>query len=261
MTSIMLGVTTFNRPAYLEKNLRAIREFAAPLCDQVIIHNDGSEIKYHGEYGRAYKKIPNAIIQNALVNQGVAASKNAMLRQMLKDGADWLFLCEDDILVRSPLAITGYVDACKKSGLHHLSFAHHGPANMGGPVEADDIVRYYPHSVGAWTIYSRECLERCGLFDEKMVNAFEHVEHDLRLFQMGYTPNCGAHRFPDAVGAEHWLTEIPGSLEKSSIRPRSDWQSNIRNSLRYWHDTKPDTFDMLFGEKMPLHAYALRIME
>jgi hypothetical protein len=177
---------------------------------------------------------------------------------MLAAGADWLFLCEDDLIVQSPDAIRGYLSAAATSGMHHLSFAHHGPANAGGAVEVDETISYYPHSIGAWCLYSRESLETVGLFDESFNCAWEHVELSLRLARAGFT--SGAYRYADATGSQDWISEIPGSIEKSSIRPRPDWQANIRNGLIYWRDAKPDTFGDLFGEGTMLHDYASRVI-
>lgn len=222
------------------------------------MHDDGSDKKHNAEYRRAFSKIPNATIQVSPINEGVAKSKNHLLRLGLKSGCDWLFLCEDDIVVQSPEAITAYIEACKTSGLDHLSFALHGPANQGGPVRADDTLAYYPHSVGAWCIYSKRCLEDVGLFNEHLHNAWEHVELTLRLARAGYT--TGAYEYADVVHSEQFIAEIPGSIEKSSIRPRSDWQSSIRDGLRFWSENMPETFDDLFGEEQPLHSYAMSIL-
>lgn len=254
--SIMIGVTTYNRPEYLAKSLRAIgnRVKGVP----VYVHNDGSDAKHNGEYKRAYSRMPDAIILDSEVNRGVSASKNSLLMGMLGAGADWLFLCEDDILVQSPAAIFSYIEACEKSNFQHLSFAHHGPANAGGPVWADDVLAYYPHSIGAWCIYSAECLNKCGLFDENLLNAWEHVELSLRLAQAGYT--SGAYNYADVIGSDKWLSEIPGSVEKSSIRPRADWHKNIRNGLIYWRDNKPDTYEQLFGPGLMLEGWAKGIV-
>jgi GT2 family glycosyltransferase len=248
-------VTTYQRPAYLFKCLRALK----PLGYPVWVHNDGSSEKFRGEYKRAYARL-DCTVQDSPVNEGVAKSKNHLLRAMLDAGADWLFLCEDDILVQDSRAITGYVAACEETGMHHLSFHAHGPANAGIAGDPAGPVTYWPHSIGAWTIFSRECLEGAGLFDESMLNAFEHVEHEMRLIHAGYMPGAGAFYFPDATGSEAWISEIPGSIEHSAIRPRSDWSRNIHDSLAYWRDNKPETYAELFGEGTRLHDYANRIL-
>lgn len=262
MTKVALGICTYQRPTYLEKCAKSIARNCASAIDHLYCYNDGSDPKHSGAYKRAYAPLTaiGGHITEAAENGGVAVAKNALLRSMLDTDADWLILCEDDIKVLAPEAVTRYVKIATDHKLAHLSFAHHGPANATGPVETDDDVEFYPHSVGAWCLYSRECLESVGLFDEHMVNAFEHVEWEMRAYLAGFAPGGGPHRFADASGSWIWLSEFPGSIEKSSIRPRSDWSSNIRNSLTYWRDEKPETFDMLFGPTMPLHNYALGII-
>jgi GT2 family glycosyltransferase len=241
---VTLGILTYSRPTYLEKVCRSVTKHLQ--VDRVYIHDDGSDPKYAGSYKRAFKRLPDAVLQLDPVNRGCAQAKNALLHQMLEDGADWLFLMEDDILITSPEAVSGYLRACETSGLQHLSYAHHGPMNVSGAKEVDGSVSYFPHYVGAWSVYSRESLEDVGLFDEHFVNAWEHVELTLRLARAGYTdprPWFAA----DATGSENWLTEIPGSIEDSVIRPRYDWQSNIDSGLQYWRENDPETYGMIFA--------------
>ena len=258
---IGLCLVTYNRPAYASKSLKSIVRNLHHAIDDLVIVNDGSDPKYNGEYKRVYNVAPNATVLSLPENHGVAYAKNAGLTHLLNNPSNrWLFVIEDDILVRDSWTITRYVEACVESGMAHLSFAHHGPANMGPPVATDGPVTYWPHSIGAFTIFSRECLEVCGLLDEHMFNAFEHVEHEMRLIRAGFMPGAGAMRYPDATGSGSWLQEIPGSIDKSSIRPRPDWQQNIRNSLAYWQSQKADTFNDLFGEGQPLHDYAMSIL-
>jgi glycosyltransferase involved in cell wall biosynthesis len=216
---------------------------------------------YQAEYRRAYNRLEHLDLFESEKNSGVAVAKNTLLRHMLSESdADWLFLLEDDIIIKSPEAITEYIRVAEENGLHHLSFAHHGPANADGPVEVQGDVAYYPHSIGAWCLYSRESLDVAGLFDEHFHNAWEHVEHEVRLMQHGFMPGCAPHRFPDVKDSLIWLSELPNAIDKSAIRPRSDWGSSIINGLRYWHDAKPETFDLMFGPGTPLEQYASNIL-
>ena len=252
-----VGITTFNRPKMAYKSIRAAEAVLRPLDVPLAVYNDGSAQTYAGEYKRAYGRSPGAVIFDVPDNYGVAHAKNHLLDWMMNETeADWFFLLEDDIVLSAPEAVTRYVWAARENGLHHLSFAHHGPANSSGPASREGDIEYYPHSIGAWCLYSRESIEGAGLFDENFNNAWEHVEHELRLIHQGYMPGCAAHRFPDVAGSARWISEVPGSIENSSIRPRADWQPNIVNGLRYWKAAKPETFEMLFGAGMPLAAYA-----
>lgn len=258
--TIALGITTFNRPEMLEKSAKSVAKHLLDVVDYIFIYDDHSDDKHNGAYKRALKALPDATYHASPANHGVAYAKNWLLRQGLDVGADWVFLLEDDIKITDAKAVTEYVRVAKANDLHHLSFAHHGPANLDGAMGYDGDVAYYAHSIGAWTLFSRECLESAGLLDENFHNAWEHVEHELRLIQAGFMPGAGVHRFPDVIGSASWLQELPNSIEKSSIRPRNDWSSSIRDGLIYWRDNKPETFAMLFGDGMPLQQYALNII-
>ena len=260
MSKVGIGITTFNRPDYAEKCVKSIAKHCSGL-DALYMHDDCSDPKFTGAYRRVHKVLEanGGVLLTAKENAGVAAAKNRLIEHLIAEGCDWIILCEDDIKPLSAEAVTEYVRICEDNSLHSLSFAHHGPANYGVPLSDSDIT-YFPHSVGAWCIYSKECLINAGLFDTFFLNAWEHVEHTIRLMQAGYMPDYTVHNFPDATHSEKWLAEIPGSIDKSSIRPRSDWSRNIHNGLRYWKDNKRDSYDLLFAPGMPLYNYSCNIL-
>ena len=263
MNTVAIGITTYNRAAYLEKCAKAMKRHlfvsGAPVFTKLAVYNDGSDPKHHAEYERAFKVVRSmgGTVLDAPDNQGVAVAKNALLKTLMPY-ADYVILCEDDIIVKDAKAVTEYVRIAEESKVAHLSWANHGPANAAGPVEVDGDIAYYFHAVGAWSLYSRECLQNVGLFNEGFHNAWEHCELTLRLAEAGYT--SGAYHYADATHANDWLSEIPNSIEKSAIRPRADWHSSIRDGLLFWQKNLPDTFAELFGPDKPLHAYAQSII-
>lgn len=248
-------MVTYNRPSYAEKSVKAVRKHLTDVVDHIVVVNDGSDPKFNGEYRRVEKAVQSidGTYIGMDINRGCAAAKNVGLQYLMSKGCDWLFTLEDDIIVQSPAAVTEYVRIAEDTGISHFSFAHHGPANSDGPVETINDVEYFFHSVGAWCLFGRDDLITHGLLDENFVRAWEHVEHELRI---GVEP----HRYPDIAHSADYLKEIPGSIEKSSIRPLSDWQANIRDGLTYWHDEKPETFKKLFGDGMPLQQYAINVL-
>lgn len=259
--TVGLAMVTMNRPAYAEKCIKAIRKHLTGVVDEIVVVNDGSDPKYNGEYRRVEKATQtiNGMYIACDENGGVAKAKNVGLRWLLNKGCDDLFVIEEDILVTSPKAITGYLAAAKQSGLSHLSYAWHGPANLQGPILTTTFgIEYFTHAIGAFCYYTAEALDDVGLLDENFCNAWEHVSHSLDLAVAGYT--SGPYKWADAIGSQNWLTEIPGSIDKSSIRPRPDWSANIRNGLIYWRDEKPDTFKLMFGEEAMLHNWAKGII-
>lgn len=217
-------MVTYDRPDYYLQAKRALIEYLDHLVD---------------EWAFASEEFP------------VAKAKNLCMQRLLDRGCDWLFISEDDVVVQSEMAVTGYIDACTSSGLEHLSFAHHGPANAGKQaVVRSDGVTLWPEYVGAWCVYSRRSLLDCGLLDENFVNAFEHVEHTLRLGLKGYT-TFGRSAAADATRSQSWIHEIPGSIENSSIRKMPDWAQNIRDAESYWIAKAPETARIIWPEKVP----------
>jgi len=181
---------------------------------------------------------------------GVGKAKNIALQHLLDKGCDYIILVEDDMKFKYNI-FKAYVEAYKKTGIHHFMFAYHGPANKAGvsygkPVPrtvidyGDVKVALNQHCVGAVTFYTRESLEDVGLYDEDYTNAFEHVDHSYMLAQAGYsTPYWW---WADLANSLDYVQEQKCSEESSAIRPRSDWQSNIQTAARHFiskHNVSP----------------------
>lgn len=253
--TVGITICSFNRPEYAERCVKSVRKHLADVVDHIVFVDDGSDPKHNGSYRRVEKTIQTmgGTYIGLDENGGPAVAKNVGLRYLLTKECDWVFTLEDDLIIQSPKAVTEYLRIAEDTGLSHFSYAHHGEANESGPVTVDGEVEFYFHSVGAWCLFSCDDLMTYGLLDENFVRAWEHVEHELRL---GVAP----HRFPDITNSAYYLQEIPGSIERSSIRPLHDWQSRIRDGLRYWAAEKPESFDLMFGPGTPLHQYAFGIL-
>lgn len=168
-------------------------------------------------------------------NKGIAHMKNLALKDMIEEGIDHLFLLEDDILIKDLDVFEAYINYAEKKGVEHLNFAHHGPANKDVYTIYNNSI-CYPNIVGAFSYYTRHCIERVGYLDEELYNAWEHVEHTERIANAGLT--YPFWYFADLYGSEYYLEEIPGSIDNSSIRPRSDWKSNIEKGRQYLIDKR-----------------------
>ena len=66
-------------------------------------------------------------------------------------------------------------------------------------MQIDDIVHIaqageykldmYANLHGGFVYFTKKCIQYCGLFDERYINAVEHIDHTYRIIQMGfYTP-------------------------------------------------------------------------
>ena len=230
-SKIGLGIITCDRPAGFQK---ALTSLPWERLDRVVVVNDGapasSEILREAGHGRA------ELIQNE-ANLGVGKSKNRALRHLLQAGMDHLFLMEDDIFVKDSRVFEQYVEAARITGIQHLNFSQHGPNNKDPQGKADPVttVDYGPlrialhrQCVGAFSYYSRHCLEAVGLMDEDFYNAGEHLEHTYRILRAGFHPSFWF--FADVDRSEELLGEEPWSKSQSVIASRADQVELVQRS-------------------------------
>lgn len=238
-----VGIVTYNRPDYLAKCLDGVKRHVLPVVDMCLLYNDGSD-KGVKRYNHIYSKLPEKIVyKDAKKNQGVAVAKNWLLKSLYDSGCDYMFILEDDIVIKSSKAVTKYIEKSKESGIEHFQFVHHGDANKGKPQYQTKGVSLYRNPVGAWCMYTRKVLEEVGMFDPVYKNAWEHVEHSWLIAHAGYTPPWGAS-VCDLSDSKKYLEEIPNSIENSSIRVREDFLANSINGLIRWKQKYPRQFPL-----------------
>jgi GT2 family glycosyltransferase len=238
-----IGMVTYNRPEYFAQSIQGIVDHLFDRCDVIYVYNDHSSEVNMRKYKKIYATLPDKVeVFDAPKNRGVAVAKNYLLRRMMEEGCDYLFLIEDDIVVQDVRAVTWYIAASKKFGSHHLMFAHHGPGNMYGPKFSEQGIEYFDNCVGAFTMYTRAAIEAVGYMDETMYNAYEHVEHTWRLCNIGMCPPMW--NFMDVYGSWRWLRDIPGSIDNSSIRQDAGWVAGQIKSLEKWKAKDPDNFPL-----------------
>jgi|TARA_R110001592_G_scaffold236703_1_gene495284 GT2 family glycosyltransferase len=173
---------------------------------------------------------------------GVGKAKNAAIQNLLDKDCDYIILVEDDMKFTGNI-FQEYINAYKETGIQHFMFAYHGPANKAGVSYGKPIPRKVidygnhkialnQHCVGAVTFYTKESLEKVGLYDEGYTNAFEHVDHSYMLAKSNYsTPYWW---WADIANSLDFVVEQKCSEDSSAIRPRSDWQSNIKDAFDFF---------------------------
>ena len=251
MDKIGVGIVTCNRPEFFLKCFRSI-----PSDYLISVVNDGSDFE---DINKLQEEKPFTYFHNEK-NIGVGRSKNKLFQYLLNSDCDHIFIIEDDIIVKNPDVFKEYVRARNITGIQHFNFGYHGPANKNGVSGGKPAPRYVidygkiqiainAHSVGAFCYYTKQALEKTGLIDEDFTNAFEHVEHDYRLYKNSFsTPYWN---FADIANSCDYLDEIECSEKSSAIRPRNDWKENIvqgaeifrkkHGYLPAWNNAVPDT--------------------
>jgi len=234
MDKIGLGIVTHKREDYFKQVIQTI---PFDKIDSFIIVNDGTPYELQSYFGKH-----EAVIQNES-NLGVSKTKNKAIQFLMDKGCDHIFIMEDDILIKSPNVFEKYIEASKVTGIQHFNFGLHGFMNK----THDNIPLYkyqiaynekvnivlYENPVGAFSYFTRNCIEKAGLLDEKYYNALEHIDHVYQIIKAGLHPPFWC--FADIATSELFLKDITWEKEKSTIASRNDHPELVKNAMDYFY--------------------------
>jgi len=238
MNTVGLGIITCNREDFYKKCYESLPQKD---IDCLITVNDGAPYTFCPGTG--------TFIHHEQ-NKGVGISKNEAMQYLLDEGCEHIFLIEDDIIIKDSTVFKKYIDTAAASGLWHLMYGYHGPANKTPDKRVnpraiidykDHKVSLNQHCVGAFCYYHKGVLKNIGLMDEVFKNAWEHVEHSYQIVKAGLLP--GYWWWPDVANSYDYLDELACSEESSSIRwedekkkiPKREWQENIARGATHFH--------------------------
>lgn len=235
---IGVGVITCNAQERYEECIKKI-----PNVDTIVIVNDGTA------YPTSVYPKGAEVIQHTR-NKTVGISKNDALRYLIQHKCDHIFLVEDDMLIQNENVFTHYIHAAEGSGIWHLNFGYHGPANLdqnGNPnprqiVEYDNgpAIALNPNCVGSFTYFLKNVVKQVGYYDERFKNAWEHVSHTKRIIEANLHPPFWW--FADVADSYEYIKEYASSEVSSVIRKDEAWHQNMREGMelyRHIHGTYP----------------------
>jgi len=235
-TKIGIGIITCDRPDYLKKLIKSLVGIST---SNIVIVNDGEKQLDGGKF---------FVHNNTPSKQGVGKAKNQALN-LLKDN-DYIFLLEDDIIIKDKIVFEKYINASKLSGIQHFNFAFHGVDNYkpdGTPAIRLKIdyspnvsICLYPNVYGAFSMYTKKCIEEIGLMDEFYYNAMEHVDHTAAIIKAGMHPPF--RWFADIADSSNYIEEIDKGHSGSEIRKDQKWIENFHKAAD--HFAKKFGFDV-----------------
>lgn len=241
-----VGMVTYNAEHRIKQS--------APLIPKWIKHfvivNDGTPYDNSSYPEQAH------LIQHE-TNLSVGAAKNSVMQYLMDQGCEHIFIIEDDILIQNEDVFKEYIRHSVYSGIKHLNFGLHGPANKKGskgfttlderkdsnaepnprmiiPYEDNVQIALYPNSVGAFSYYHRSVLEKIGFFDPMFKNAWEHVEHTYQAIKAGFHPPFWY--FADINKSWEYLSEIPNSIAESTIARTPEWNENFKKGNNWYYE-------------------------
>ena len=240
MSKIGVGIITCNRPEYLRNLLNTL---PYDRIDTLVIVNDGKPIDTFD--------LHKGVMLDNPINLGVGKSKNKAMKHLYDAGCDYIFIIEDDMLIKDVTVFNKYIEAYKASGIHHFNYGPGSPFNRKQTIQNFDLhnrhlldqhsepnpkliieyskgvkVALYEHTVAMLSFFTREVLEKVGYIDEDFYNAWEHVDHTYRIIKAGYHPPFWW--FADIANSADYLTEAPGAIDNSSIANKTEqWEKNV----------------------------------
>ena len=241
------GMVTYNSPHRIVESAFTVPKW----IKHFVIVNDGTPYDDNCYPEHAH------LIQHE-TNKCVGAAKNTAIQYLMDQGCEHIFIMEDDILIKDEKVFEQYIKHSALSGIKHLNFALHGPANKKGSTGFKDLsdrkdvdgepnprlvipypdgikIVLYPNCVGAFSYYHRSVIEKIGLFDPAFKNAWEHVEHTFQAIKSGFHPPFWY--FADIENSWEFLTDIPNSIENSTIARTPEWNENFRKGT-LWYKKK-----------------------
>ena len=251
MDSIGFGMVTYNAEHRIKQSAFTVPKW----IKNFVIVNDGTP--YSEDAYPTHAKV----IQHK-TNKSVGAAKTTAINYLLGNKkCEHIFIMEDDILIKDEKVFEEYIKHSLISGIKHLNFALHGPANKKGSQgfetledrkdldgdpnprmvipykyeEKDVKIALYPNCVGAFSYYYRPVLDDIGGFDPAFKNAWEHVEHTFQAIKKGYHP--AFWYFADIDESWKYLKDIPNSIEESTIARTPTWNENFRKGT-LWYKKK-----------------------
>lgn len=232
MNKIGVGIVTYNRENQLR---RLYNSLPLEIIDSLVIVNDGDQFNVSG--------LDDALIIHNEKNIGVGKSKNKALKYLLNRAVDYIFLIEDDLYVKDHNVFDKYILAHKISGIHHFNYALHGLLNLNifgqskpklEVIYDNDIsISLYQNCVGAFSFFTKTCLQEVGGFDENYLNALEHVDHTFSVIKHGLHPPFWF--FADISNSNLYIGDDGWSLKTSVISNSSNFNDFQKKARGYFY--------------------------
>ncbi len=220
-----LAIITCNREEFLHKALESVDKDSV---NEIFVINAGESFKNKPEGVK--------VIQCNRNPTPVGIAKNIALREMKKNH-DFLFLMEDDVMIKDNRVFEQYILTAMDSGLWagQLSYGVHGGVGGGNVAEdgtplkrltvqySHNSVDLYKHSLHAFVLYHANTLKHIGYMGENYLNAAEHLDHYYVSFLKGLG-SCYWY-FPDIEDSFEYLTDIDTNHSSSVIRNSPEFKN------------------------------------
>lgn len=208
MEKIGLVITTFNSESYFQDLYNSI---PFDRLDEVVVVNGGEP------YKEKYNKVH--WIQHSEV-KFPAVARNDGLKFLLEKDMDHYFVCEDDMIFKSPDIFDRYIKASEITGLQYFIYASiswgSGPKHARTPISRIQYspsleISLYPNMCNEFTYNSKKLLEEVGLYCSTMKNLFD-ADYAYRVSQSRY--GIPFWNFPDLPDSDDLIDNNPVAVSR-----------------------------------------------
>ena len=192
---ILVGVTSYNRPSYLNDFLSSLLKFSnfKKYKISVIIVDDNSSLDVISVV-KKFKKFLNIIFIKNKVNMGVHYSTNIILKYFDKNKFDVGFKADDDIFFKNIGWMDIYIEAMFKTKYHHLTyFSENWKAKSFEKKIVLEKIKLVSksnvmNSLGCFWTFTPEVLKSVGHFDFKNFGkrGYGHIDFSMRCCRAGF---------------------------------------------------------------------------
>lgn len=238
---IGVGITTYNRIDYLHNLIESLIP-CEHIIDELIVINDCGAVPTW--------KLPFGVWENNKKNLGVAKSKNKALKHLINKDCTYLFLIEDDMIIKDKTVFEQYVHASVCSGIQHFNYGPGSPFNRKQTIQNFDLhnrdqlnqtsepnpkliadyktckIALYEHTVAMFSFFTKQIIDQVGYIPEEYPNCWEHVDHTYQIIKSGNHPPFWW--FADLANSHELLEEAPGAINNSAIaKDKTQWMKNV----------------------------------
>jgi glycosyltransferase involved in cell wall biosynthesis len=228
---IGVGVITCNRVPCLVEIITSLRK-CKPTIDNLIVVNDGDYLDD--------MQLPDdwVFLQNQ-TNQGVAKSKNKAIKHLFDEDCKYIFIIEDDMLIKDETVFTQYVNAYKETGIHHFNYGPGSPfnckiinnINTPNPRLIVDYkeckIALYENPAAKFSFFTSTLIEEgLGYMCEDFDNYWEHISSTNYIIKAGYHPPFWW--FADLANSHLLIGEYPNETKIPAIDKEDEtWKNRV----------------------------------
>ena len=220
---ICVGIITYNRKDSFKRLFDTVLK--CDYVDHIVVVKD-KDVDYEDAHPR-YCNDPRFEFVQMTNSTSIAQNKNEVLKKFLKANDDHVFVVEDDINIKNIDVFKRYIDTAKHFNLEHLNFCRsfdnmvtHSFVQPFFSVYGSDgyALEIFHRLSGDFSYFTKNAIEKAGMYDERYINALDHCEHTYRMSVLGfYTP---FNAFADIINSTDYLedTGIATTLAQDEYR-------------------------------------------